>query len=276
MDLDHYETLGVPPHASTNEIKRAFRALALQHHPDKVLQLQMQSQQMQQLQSQAQDVDIDVDVDVDSTNNNNNSDKDDYGGCLVPLQFHDIQQAYQVLRHTDERREYDEQLALTQSKPSYVSTTGTSSILSKQAAMQVVKLSELQVEMVDVEVDVTMDDHHHDHDHEHGSTVNVNTPIMTTSTTASTQTPTTTQTELCKLYIYNCRCGGTIELFEDELPVGVGIVMEEQEGGGDKDNNNNNDTTDNTDTWAKLPHSRQDTACGYSCSNCSLSISILP
>ena len=33
--LDHYKTLGVPRNASRQEIKRAFRALAKQYHPDR-------------------------------------------------------------------------------------------------------------------------------------------------------------------------------------------------------------------------------------------------
>jgi len=32
---DHYAALGVPKTASADEIKRAFRKLASQHHPDK-------------------------------------------------------------------------------------------------------------------------------------------------------------------------------------------------------------------------------------------------
>lgn len=33
--LDHYAVLGIEPTANTNEIKRAYRQLALKHHPDK-------------------------------------------------------------------------------------------------------------------------------------------------------------------------------------------------------------------------------------------------
>ena len=31
---DHYEALGLQPDASPDEIKKAFKALALQYHPD--------------------------------------------------------------------------------------------------------------------------------------------------------------------------------------------------------------------------------------------------
>lgn len=33
--MTHYQTLGIPPKADAQEIKSAFRALAVKHHPDK-------------------------------------------------------------------------------------------------------------------------------------------------------------------------------------------------------------------------------------------------
>ena len=35
VDLKHYRELGVAPDASEDAIKKAYRKLALQHHPDK-------------------------------------------------------------------------------------------------------------------------------------------------------------------------------------------------------------------------------------------------
>ena len=33
-DRDHYRVLGIPPHATAPEIRRAYRRLARRHHPD--------------------------------------------------------------------------------------------------------------------------------------------------------------------------------------------------------------------------------------------------
>ena len=33
--MDHYTTLGVPRNASQDEIKKAYRKQAMQHHPDR-------------------------------------------------------------------------------------------------------------------------------------------------------------------------------------------------------------------------------------------------
>ena len=34
-NIKHYNTLGIQPNASEAEIKKAYRKLAMQHHPDK-------------------------------------------------------------------------------------------------------------------------------------------------------------------------------------------------------------------------------------------------
>eukprot|EP00934_Nitzschia_sp_Nitz4_P002736 Nitzschia sp. Nitz4//scaffold101_size76361//66590//67084//NITZ4_005614-RA/size76361-processed-gene-0.45-mRNA-1//-1//CDS//3329532194//2726//frame0 len=71
----HYETLGVSPQATYEEIKAAFSKLALQSHPDKQR----------------------------STNNN----KDNHNSAST---FRSIQQAWQVLRDTTTRQQYDQEL----------------------------------------------------------------------------------------------------------------------------------------------------------------------
>ncbi len=69
---DYYHILGVEPVSSHEEIKQAFRRLALQHHPDRNLQNQKQSEE----------------------------------------KFKEINEAYQVLGNQENRRRYDYMLNL--------------------------------------------------------------------------------------------------------------------------------------------------------------------
>ena len=68
---DHYKILGVPLTASASEIKKAYRKMAMKHHPDKV--------------------DVETDAEREKVNEN----------------FRDISNAYQVLSNEDLRRRYD-------------------------------------------------------------------------------------------------------------------------------------------------------------------------
>lgn len=45
-EVDHYEVLGIPRDATTAEIRKAYRKLALAHHPDKVPEAQRAESEM--------------------------------------------------------------------------------------------------------------------------------------------------------------------------------------------------------------------------------------
>ena len=89
----HYETLGVAESADASTIKEAFRALVLQHHPDK-----------QSSPTAA------------SHPNSNSSSNDATTINDDDLVVHEITKAYHVLRDAAQRKAYDEGLRLTRQR----------------------------------------------------------------------------------------------------------------------------------------------------------------
>ncbi len=76
LEKDFYKTLGVPKDATADEIKKAYRKLARQHHPD-------------------------------ANSGHGDSDRD-----KAEAKFKEISEAYDVLSDTARRKEYDEARAL--------------------------------------------------------------------------------------------------------------------------------------------------------------------
>eukprot|EP00956_Cyclotella_meneghiniana_P011327 scaffold15934_cov52-Cyclotella_meneghiniana.AAC.15 len=181
----HYETLGISSTATAEEIKRAYRRLVLQHHPDKLKDGDTSSLFADGAQTVLETTEASI-IGYDTANNdprldnndtrrasqsNNNISKDNNSNNGVTTSFHQIQTAYTTLRNPTTRHQYDTALERI---------SHTSNL--QYTAASLVYTSEMDMEKC----------------------------IITVSDEEECEVETT-------MYCYECRCGYVFEILHEEL-----------------------------------------------------------
>ena len=180
----HYETLGISSTATAEEIKRAYRRLVLQHHPDKLKDGDTSSLFADGAQTVLETTEACIDcntanndprLDNDDTRttsqSNKNISKDNNSNNGVTTSFHQIQTAYTTLRNPTTRHQYDTALERI-SHTSNLQYTAASLVYTSEMDMEkcIIAVSDEE----ECEVETTM-------------------------------------------YCYECRCGYVFEILHEEL-----------------------------------------------------------
>lgn len=191
----YYDTLNVTTAATTEEIKKAYRALVVQCHPDKLVNVKSSDfkctiSDISSISKHLSDIDLD-DEDDDSDNNDVDSCKNTTAETKpieqantamikeeiskAEKEFHEIHTAYECLRDPNKRSLYDQSLTRNEERKEW----------KKKGATEV-NLSDLESDLCCV---VNEDD-------DSGSE---------------------SDNQLQRVYFYQCRCGDTFEIFQEEI-----------------------------------------------------------
>lgn len=197
----HYEVLHVSTTATPDEIKKAYRALVVRCHPDKLApsssscdfnDTKASSDFSFKISKGLADIDLDDDdedddeINVDCVHKEQLTTKEQELSSHTKTKeeitkaaqaFHEIHTAYECLRDPKKRIQYDQSLSRDQERKEW----------KKKGATEV-NLSDLESDMCCV----------------------VNEDYDESGSSGS-------HDELQRVYFYDCRCGDTFEIFEEEL-----------------------------------------------------------
>lgn len=183
----HYDALGVPKTATADEIKKAYRSLVVQCHPDKLIHAsnssdfdytKASSEISLMISKGLSSIDLD-ECDVDCEDGQpetieQSSSKSEKEISKSTIAFHEIHTAYECLRDLNKRIEYDQSLTRDEKRKEW-----------KMKGATEVNLSDLESEMCCVVNEDGKSDNGGD--------------------------------QLQRVYFYLCRCGDTFEILEEEL-----------------------------------------------------------